>query len=137
LSRPGPHGRPNILNAIASGAKGYVDEAALTPEFMRAIYAVHRGSVWVLRRIMSMIIERAAGLLSCDPQTCSFRFPPPERQMLEMFVAALSNKEIGSPLGIKERTVKAHLAKLMHRVAVKRRITLSVHAINHSLVSAQ
>ena len=54
-----------------------------------------------------------------------------------MLVAGRSNKEIGSALGIEERTVKAHVAKLMRKVGVQNRIALSVHAITHSLVTAK
>ena len=55
-------------------------------------------------------------------------------QVLELLVVGRSNKEIGSVLGIEERTVKAHVAKLMRKVGVQNRIALSVHAITHSLV---
>jgi len=58
-----------------------------------------------------------------------------EKQVLKMLVAGLSNKEIGRPLGIVERTVKAHIAKMMRKVGVHNRIELSVHAVTHSLVS--
>jgi DNA-binding NarL/FixJ family response regulator len=54
-----------------------------------------------------------------------------------MLVSGCSNKEIAAPLGIEERTVKAHVAKLMRKVGTPNRILLSVHAIKHSLVSAQ
>ena len=54
-----------------------------------------------------------------------------------MLVAGRSNKEIGSPLGIQERTVKAHVAKLLRKVGVQNRIALSVHALTHSLVNAK
>lgn len=126
-----------VLNAIASGAQGYVDEAAPTTEFVEAINTVYRGSVWISRRIMSMAIERAAGLLSRDRQAGSFRITSREIQVLKMLIGGRSNKEIGNPLGIKERTVKAHVTRLMHKVGVNNRVALSVHAIRHSLVSAQ
>ncbi len=126
-----------VLDAIASGAQGYVDESAPTPEFVEAINAVYRGSVWISRRIMSMVIERSVGLLSRGPQAGSFRITSREIQVLEMLVGGRSNKEIGDPLGLKERTVKAHVARLMHKVGVSNRIALSVHAIRHSLVSGQ
>ena len=58
-----------------------------------------------------------------------------EKQVLEMLVAGLTNKEIGGPLGIVERTVKAHIAKMMRKVGVRNRIELSIHAVTHSLVS--
>ena len=52
--------------------------------------------------------------------------------MLELLVAGRSNKEIGQALGIEERTVKAHVAKLMRKVGVQNRIAPSVHAITNS-----
>src|SRR6201984_1133575 len=39
-----------ILKAVASGAKGYVDEAASAGEFVQAIRMVNQGSVWAPRR---------------------------------------------------------------------------------------
>jgi DNA-binding NarL/FixJ family response regulator len=51
-----------------------------------------------------------------------------------MLVAGCSNKEIAVPLGIEERTVKAHIAKLMRKVGVVNRVMLSTHAITHSMV---
>jgi DNA-binding NarL/FixJ family response regulator len=51
-----------------------------------------------------------------------------------MLVVGRSNKEIGAPLGIAERTVKAHVAKLMRKVGVQNRIELSVQAITNALV---
>ena len=44
-----------ILKAIASGAKGYVDEAASANEFVQAIRVVHKASVWAPRRVLSMV----------------------------------------------------------------------------------
>ena len=64
-------------------------------------------------------------------------FTDREKQVLELLVAGRSNKEIGSPLGIGERTVKAHVAKLLRKVGVQNRIALSVHALTHSLVIAK
>ena len=128
---------PTILNAIASGSQGYVDEAAPTSEFVEAINTVYRGSMWISRRIMAMVIERSAGPRSRDPQTGDFRITSREIQILEMLVGGRSNREIGNPLGIKERTVTAHVARLMHKVGVNNRVALSVHAIRHSLVSAE
>jgi DNA-binding NarL/FixJ family response regulator len=62
-------------------------------------------------------------------------FTDREQEVLEMLVEGRSNKEIGAPLGIGERTVKAHVAKLLRKIGVQNRIALSVHAVTHSLVS--
>ena len=125
-----------ILQAIASGAKGYVDEAAPPSEFAQAIRVVYQGSVWAPRRVLSMFIERVS---SAPGRIFPARvtFTDREKEVLEMLVAGRSNKEIGAQLGIEERTVKAHVAKLMRKVGVQNRIALSVHAIKHSLVATK
>ena len=126
-----------ILKAIASGAKGYVDEAASPKEFVQAIRIVNQGSVWAPRRVLSMFIERVSSAPGRIFPAGRVTFTDREKEVLEMLVAGRSNKEIGSALGIEERTVKAHVAKLMRKVGVQNRIALSVHAITHSLVTAK
>ncbi len=126
-----------ILKAIAAGAKGYVDEAASPTEFVQAIRIVNQGSVWAPRRVLSMFIERVSTSPGRIFPAGRVTFTDREKEVLEMLVAGRSNKEIGSALGIEERTVKAHVAKLMRKVGVQNRIALSVHAITHSLVTAK
>lgn len=126
-----------ILKAIAAGAKGYVDEAAAPAEFTQAIRIVNQGSVWAPRRVLSMFIERVSSSPGRIFPAGRVTFTDREKEVLEMLVAGRSNKEIGAALGIEERTVKAHVAKLMRKVGVQNRIALSVHAITHSLVTAK
>ena len=125
-----------ILKAIAAGAKGYVDEAAAPSDFIMAIRIVHQGSVWAPRRVLSMFIERVSASPGRIFPAGRVTFTDREKEVLELLVVGRSNKEIGSALGIEERTVKAHVAKLMRKVGVQNRIALSVHAITHSLVTA-
>jgi DNA-binding NarL/FixJ family response regulator len=124
-----------ILKALAAGAKGYVDEAATPAEFIQAINIVNQGSVWAPRRVLSMFIERVTSHPARIFPAGRVSFTDREKEVLELLVAGRSNKEIGSALDIEERTVKAHVAKLMRKVGVQNRIALSVHAITHSLVS--
>ncbi len=126
-----------ILKALAAGAKGYVDEAATPAEFTTAIRIVHQGSVWAPRRVLSMFIERVTASPGRIFPAGRVTFTDREKEVLELLVAGRSNKEIGASLGIEERTVKAHVAKLMRKVGVQNRIALSVHAITHSLVTSK
>lgn len=125
-----------ILKAVAAGAKGYVDEAASPAEFVQAIRMVNQGSVWAPRRVLSIFIERVTSSPGRIFPAGRVTFTDREKEVLELLVAGRSNKEIGSALGIEERTVKAHVAKLMRKVGVQNRIALSVHAITHSLVTS-
>ncbi len=126
-----------ILKALAAGAKGYVDEAASPQEFTTAIRIVNQGSVWAPRRVLSTFIERVTASPGRIFPAGRVTFTDREKEVLELLVAGRSNKEIGSSLGIEERTVKAHVAKLMRKVGVQNRIALSVHAITHSLVTSK
>lgn len=126
-----------ILKALAAGAKGYVDEAASPQEFTTAIRIVNQGSVWAPRRVLSTFIERVTSSPGRIFPAGRVTFTDREKEVLELLVAGRSNKEIGSSLGIEERTVKAHVAKLMRKVGVQNRIALSVHAITHSLVTSK
>ena len=125
-----------ILKALAAGAKGYVDEAAKPEEFVQAIRIVHQGSVWAPRRVMSIFIDRVTSSPGKIFPAGRVTFTDREKEVLELLVAGRSNREIGQALQIEERTVKAHVAKLMRKVGVQNRIALSVHAITHSLVNS-
>jgi DNA-binding NarL/FixJ family response regulator len=127
-------GEETILAALASGAKGYVDEAASAAEFICAVHAVSQGSVWISRRVISMFVERAASLVGRALTPGREAFTLREIEVLEMLVEGRSNKNIALPLGIDVRTVKAHIGKLMRKVGVQSRIALSSYAITHSLV---
>src|ERR1700745_1430991 len=126
-----------ILKALAAGEKGYVDDAASPAEFIQAMRIVHQGSVWAPRRVLSIFIERVTSSPGRIFPAGRVTFTDREKEVLELLVAGRSNKEIGAVLGIEERTVKAHVAKLMRKVGVQNRIALSVHAITHSLVSSK
>ena len=125
-----------ILNAIAFGAKGYVDAAALPADFVQAIRTVSEGSVWITRQVLSMFIERVNSSPGHSFPADRVSFTGREKEVLELLAGGRSNKEIGAALGIEERTVKAHISKLMQKNGVKNRLALSVHAVTHSLVSS-
>jgi len=122
------------LNAIVAGAKGYVFDGAPPREFAQAIRVVSQGSVWAPRRVLSMFVELAIMQPKRMRPGVNAVITDREKQVLQMLVSGLSNKEIGAPLGIVERTVKAHIAKLMRKIGVHNRIELSVHAVARSLV---
>ena len=71
-------------------------------------------------------VYRACEFLSRkDLSRRSVVFTDREKEVLELLVAGHANKEIGAALGIEERTVKAHVAKLLRKVGVDNRVTLS------------
>jgi len=133
----GPGGNDElVMKAIVLGARAYLDHKS-GPEAVRsAIEVVTEGSIWAPRRLLSQLIDRL--LQTSDPNTVVSAPPastPPlevpqltvrERQVLELIMKAHSNREIALKLGIEERTVRAHLARLMRKAGVDNRIKLSM-----------
>jgi DNA-binding NarL/FixJ family response regulator len=135
----GPGGSDeDILRAIMAGAKGYVSDEASAAEFKQAIRVVHSGSVWAPRRVLATFIERVAGSNTArkvnpgDGSMISKR----QRQVLGFLAVGSSNREIAKELGLKERTIKAHVAELLRRIGAPNRIALSVHPLTHTLLAA-
>ena len=49
-----------------------------------------------------------------------------------MILLARSNREIAHQLGIEERTVKAHVGRLMRKTGADNRVELTMRALNHA-----
>jgi DNA-binding NarL/FixJ family response regulator len=123
-----------ILQAITAGAKAYLDASASPQQVEQAIMIVNQGSIWAPRRVLSIFVDRATKpSRSATPSTSQFTVR--ETEVLKLLVAARSNREIARTLGIEERTVKAHVAKLMRKVGVENRIALSIYAVTNSIVA--
>jgi DNA-binding NarL/FixJ family response regulator len=123
-----------VLNAIAAGAKGFLDETATPEQVKLCIGVVDSGSIWAPRKILSTFVDRMLHSSERRLSRHPFQFTEREQEVLRLLVAARSNREIAVSLGIEERTVKAYVARLMRKVGVENRIALSVHAATRSLI---
>jgi DNA-binding NarL/FixJ family response regulator len=134
----GPEGNDNlVLDCIVAGARAYLDPAAEPEDIRTAIHVMMEGSIWAPRRLLSKLIDRLlskrdTSLASEDPHL-TLR----ERQVLELILKARSNREIASQLGIEERTVKAHVGRLMRKAGVENRIELSMRALSRAMAPGQ
>jgi DNA-binding NarL/FixJ family response regulator len=102
-----------------------------------AVEVVADGSTWAPRRILSKVIDRLSGAPEYAPRAPVPRLTAREGQVLELILKARSNREIAEQLGIEERTVRAHLGRLMRKAGVDNRIKLSMSELSHSLLSGE
>jgi DNA-binding NarL/FixJ family response regulator len=119
-----------IISAIAAGAKGYLEETATPEQVTLCIDVVESGSIWAPRKVLSKFVDRMLHTTERRVLRHNFNFTEREQEVLRLLVAARSNREIATSLGIEERTVKAYVARLMRKVGVQNRIALSIHAAN-------
>ena len=126
-----------VMDSIVAGARAYLDSTAGPKTVRHAIEVVTSGSIWAPRRLLSKLIDRLLktpdGSLTCAAPHLTER----ERQVLELILLARSNREIARQLGIEERTVKAHVGRLMRKTGADNRIGLSIRALNHSLMGGE
>jgi DNA-binding NarL/FixJ family response regulator len=127
----GPAGNDElVLDSIVGGARAYLDVTAGPRVVREAIEVVVSGSIWAPRRLLSTLIDR---LLSSPEGSLTSLAPHltiRERQVLDLILLARSNREIARELGIEERTVKAHVGRLMRKTGAENRIDLSMRALN-------
>jgi len=117
-----------VLKSIMSGARAYLDLHEGPGMLRKAIEVVTEGSIWAPRPLLSRLIDQ---LLNAPQSNLAATLPQlttRERQVLELILQAHSNREIACQLGIEERTVRAHLARLMRKAGVDNRIKLSMSA---------
>lgn len=118
-----------VMAAIASGAKGWLLETASPEQVLQAVDVVLGGSIWAPRKILSQMVDRALGNGGAPlrPSTAP-RFTEREEEVLQQLILARSNREIAEALSIREQTVKSYVARLMRKVGVDNRISLSIQA---------
>ena len=130
----GPQDDQVVLESIIAGARAYLDSSA-APELVRqAIEVVISGSIWAPRRLLCKLIDRLLAVPDSSVSSSYPRLTGREREVLDLILTARSNREIACELGIEERTVKAHVGRLMRKTGADNRIELSVRALNHSLL---
>jgi DNA-binding NarL/FixJ family response regulator len=117
-----------VFNAIIGGARAYLALDAPPAMVRKAIEVVTEGSIWAPRRLLSKLIDRLLKMAASKRATAAPKLTERERQVLELIMKARSNREIAKALGIEERTVRAHLGRLMHKAGVDNRIKLSMAA---------
>lgn len=131
----GPEGNDElVMESIIAGARAYLDLTAGTHEVRQAIEVVVSGSIWAPRRLLSKLIDRLLSAPDGSLTNAAPHLTAREREVLELILLAHSNREIAQELGIEERTVKAHLGRLMRKMGAENRIELSLRALNGSFV---
>ena len=132
----GPEGNDElVMESIIAGARAYLDLSADTAMVREAIDVVTSGSIWAPRRLLSKLIDRLLKSPDSSLTSSNLHLTEREQQVLELILQARSNREIARQLGIEERTVKAHVGRLMRKTGADNRIELTMRALHGPLTS--
>jgi DNA-binding NarL/FixJ family response regulator len=133
----GPDDDEKVMEAIIAGARAYLYPSAAPETVRMALDVVVSGSIWAPRRLLSKLIDRLLQLPGKHAKASVMQLTARELQVLGKILLARSNKEIANELGIEERTVKAHVGRLLRKTGAENRTELSMLALNHSLVPGE
>jgi DNA-binding NarL/FixJ family response regulator len=132
----GPAGNDSlVIDTIIGGARAYLDLTAGPRVVREAIEVVVSGSIWAPRRLLSRLIDRLLQSADGGLNHAGPRLTARERQVMDLILLARSNREIARELGIEERTVKAHVGRLMRKTGAENRIDLSMRALGGLVAS--
>jgi DNA-binding NarL/FixJ family response regulator len=98
----------DIARALQAGAKAYILKDISADALVACIRAVLTGKTYLAPTAAAKLAERVTQV----------QLTPRELAALRLLANGQSNKEIGSSLGISERTVKTHLAHLFEKLGV-------------------
>ena len=107
-----------VVEAIRSGAKGYVLKDVEVDALGRGIRAVHAGESSFDSHAAAVVVKSLAGP---PAQEDAVSFTARETEVVRLLAQGLSNREIGRTLYISETTVKFHVHNVMAKLGVKRR----------------
>jgi DNA-binding NarL/FixJ family response regulator len=110
------------------GVKGLLDFLETIDQLPAAVREVARGGYWVPRSILSRFVEQVLTSARRPGAVPGVRLSPREREVRDLLLENVSNREIADRLHVSERTVQFHVSGLLSKFRVKRRADLIVLA---------
>src|ERR1017187_9412532 len=119
-----------IIQALESGACGYVTKDAPPEQLVEAILAVARGEKFVGEKITPEIIDRI-GRDDGDPYK---KLTTRERQVLQLIAEGNTSRQIAPILKVSDKTVDTHRSHLMRKLGIHDQTELVKFAIRKGIV---
>jgi NarL family two-component system response regulator LiaR len=119
----------SVVEAIRTGAIGYLLKDTEADELCRAIKAAAAGQIQISPQAMARLVREVP--VPDSPEKLTER----ETTVLRLLAQGLSNKEIGRELEIGEKTVKTHVSNIFSKLNVFSRTQAALYAVRIGLVA--
>jgi DNA-binding NarL/FixJ family response regulator len=123
---------PYVRAALQSGANGYVLKTAEAQDIIEAVRAVHEGKSAIDPAIMRKLLTQMSRPES--PEAPVEALSERELEVLRLTAKGQTNKAIGAELGISDRTVQGHLAKIYDKLHAASRTEAVMRAVTLGLI---
>lgn len=124
-----------VVQAIRDGSSAYVLKDSSPEQLIQIVESVAEGRYFVDTTIANeLLVNLVQGNQPRQPQKDYSLLTGREKEVLQLIVNGLSNKEIAGNLNITLRTVKAHVSSILMKLNVNDRTQAAVLAIQEKLV---
>ena len=121
-----------VVDALRSGASGYVLKGAEPDELIAAVVTVARGGYYVSPPLDSTAGGAGEPGIQPDPyDTLSVR----QRQVLHLLAEGLPNETVAERLSVSPRTVESHRALVMKKLGLRTQVDLVLYALRRGIVT--
>ncbi|WP_326681822.1 response regulator transcription factor [Streptomyces sp. NBC_01237] len=127
-----------VYGALRAGASGFLVKDMDMDDILAAIRVVAAGEALIAPSVTRRLIEEFAARpepVSAPPHVAPESITGREREVLTLVGRGLSNDEIAARLFISPATAKAHVRRLLAKLAARDRVQLVIMAYELGLVS--
>lgn len=110
-----------VLEAILSGAQGYILKDIASDALVRAIKTVAAGHALIDPRITQHTLQWLKNVYASPGQSKRPLLSPQEQRLLPLVAQGFTNKEIAEQLQLSEKTIKNYLANIYSKLQIGRR----------------
>jgi two-component system response regulator NreC len=121
---------PYAVEALRSGARGYVLKTQASTDLVAAIRHVERGEVYLSPKISKAVVHAYLSNTAAPNGQLSVR----ERQVLQLVSEGHSTKKIAALLGISVKTADTHRTKVMAKLDIHQTAGLVRYAIRNGMI---
>ena len=125
-----------VLEAMRSGARGYLLKSVSSRELAQAIRKVHEGGTLIDPGLANTLVNeyrRLSGLAA--PGSSIHALSEKEIEILRYVAMGMSNKEIAGKLVYAEKTVKNYLSIIFQKLGIRDRTQAAIFALKHGLLA--
>jgi DNA-binding NarL/FixJ family response regulator len=124
-----------VLEALRSGAMGYLPKEAEPAELVRAIRELSAGRRYLGVPLSSRVLETQPGKPDPGTHDTYETLTAREREVLQLAAEGHPNAEVGRRLFISPRTVEIHRANAMRKLCLVSQTDLVRYALRRGLIS--
>ena len=126
--------RAYVRQAVAAGAKGYIQKDTAPEVLRRAVETVHAGRTFFSDEASRALLADVVGAGGQMSDADNDRLTPREREVLILIAEGASNKEAAMKLKIGLRTVETHRERVMRKLDIRTVAGLTKYALANGLI---